>query len=487
MTSQILEAFDRVRRERAGRVAIYGLSEDRALTFAGVGTEADAVAASLARARVPTGEVIVSVIGNRTAFVSTLLACVRHGVTLVPLDGDSTMAEALALVDRFHAAALIVRPQITCVRAHERTALPNGLSLITFGVQREGAGGELADAILFKLTSGSTSAPKAVMATESNLVSDGRQIVSAMDIRPGDVNVAAIPLSHSYGLGNLVMPLLLQGSAIVLRDAFAPARLFDDIRDCRATVMPGVPFMFDYIRQHLAGARFPGSMRVLITAGARIEAETLAAFKRTFALKIHSFYGTSETGGIAYDASEDVSDPVTLGRALPGVHIAFHEAAGAAEGEGRLHVRSAAVARGYAGDPDGTRESFVDGGYLTGDLGWQDRSGRLFLTGRVSRFINIAGRKVHPDEVARVLLAFPGVSDARVFGIPDPSRGQALVACLVADPDHVDAVRLRQHCALHLSPYKIPRQMVVLRALPVDARGKTDHRALEELVKGGGQ
>jgi long-chain acyl-CoA synthetase len=458
------------------------------MTFAAVWRDAEAVADLFAR-RLAPGRVIVSAIGNRTAFISTFLACLRHRSILVPLDGDSTLAEALALVDRFRAPALIVRdavdpsPEQTCTRPHERIALPNGVALLRFAHEPADAG--FGDAVLFKLTSGSTWAPRAVMAAESNLVGDGRHIVEAMDIRPGDVNVAAIPMAHSYGLGNLVMPLVLQGSAIVLRDAFVPARLFDDIRASGATVMPGVPFMFDYIRRHLASAPFPRPMRVLITAGARLDAETLADFHRIFALKIHSFYGTSETGGIAYDASEEIGDPVTLGRRLPGVELSFREAAGAAEGEGRLHVGGAAVTRGYAGDEEATRESFVDGGFLTGDLGFEDDRGRLFLTGRVSRFINVAGRKVHPDEVARVLRAYPGVADARVFGMPDPARGQVLVACLVADPDRVDVVAVRRHCAAHLSAYKIPRQIVVLRALPVDARGKTDHRLLEALVARG--
>jgi long-chain acyl-CoA synthetase len=296
------------------------------------------------------------------------------------------------------------------------------------------------------------------------------------------VNIAAIPLSHSYGIGNLLMPLVVQGTAMVLRDAFAPSRLFDDIRQFNATVMPGVPFIFEYIRQHLADGRFPDSMRVLLSAGARIDPETVRGFHAAFGLKIHSFYGTSETGGIAYDRSDEVLDPPTLGHPMPNVDVTFRPLPGSTTEEGRLHVRSPAVSSGYAGDEEETRESFVDGGFLTGDVGYAGADGRIFLTGRVSRFINVAGRKVHPDEVARVLLTFEGVTDARVFGVADPSRGQSLVACVVADPDRADAIALRRHLADYLSPYKIPRHIVVLRSLPVDARGKTDQRALEELV-----
>jgi long-chain acyl-CoA synthetase len=476
----LLDAFERVRRDRPRHIAIYGLSEHRTLTIDELGTEADQVAAALVRARVPPHRPLVTLIGNRAAFVSTLLAALQHGSVIAPLDGDSTLSEALALVERFRAPALVVGPDAAdAVGRGTRIELPNGLSLVTFA---DRSGGEaFAGTLLFKLTSGSTGVPKAVMASEANMLADGRHIIDAMDIRPDDVNLGAIPLSHSYGLGNLVMPLLMQGTSIVLRDAFTPPRLFDDIRACGASILPGVPFMFDYVRQHLTAERFPSSMRVLISAGARLAPETIAAFHGAFGLKIHSFYGTSETGGISYDASES-AEAATMGYPMPGVTVTFHDTPGAAIGEGRLHVRSPAVAQGYAADRETTRESFVDGGYLTGDIGLLDASGRLVLTGRVSRFVNVAGRKVHPDEVARVLLAYAGVADAKVFGVPDPVRGQALVACVVANPDRVSVIALRRHCALHLSPYKIPRQIVLLRSLPVDARGKTDQRALEALV-----
>jgi long-chain acyl-CoA synthetase len=477
--SEINEAFARVRRDRGRRVAVHGLSESRILTFGDLADEADAVAAVLRR-HLPTPAIVIALIGNRTAFVSTLLACREAGAIVVPLDGDSTVAEALALVERFHAAAVIGGSATAFDLRGERVDLPNGLALFRSANAEPTV--DFPGAALFKLTSGSTAAPKAVIVSEANLIADGQQIVRAMDIRPDDVNLAAIPLSHSYGLGNLIMPLVLQGSPIVLRDAFAPARLFDDIRDCGASVMPGVPFMFDYIRQHLSHAAFPASMRVVITAGARIDPITVSEFKKLFGLKIHSFYGTSETGGIAYDGSDEVSDPLTLGRPLDGVAVTFRALPAGVPGEGRLHVRSAAVAHGYAANRADTQENFVDGGYLTGDVGYTDEAGRIVLTGRVSRFINVAGRKVHPDEVARVLRACPGVSDARVFGVADPARGQALVACVVADPAAVDAIAIRRHCAMKLSPYKIPRRIVVLERLPVDARGKTDHHALEALV-----
>ena len=206
------------------------------------------------------------------------------------------------------------------------------------------------------------------------------------------------------------------------------------------------------------------------------------AFAARFGTKIHCFYGTTETGGISYDASAEVVEVATVGRPLPGVDVSLRAEAGAPRGAGRVFVRSEAVTRGYTDSEDDASTSFVDGGYLTGDLGRFDGDGRLSLVGRVSSFINIAGRKVQPDEVERVLREMPGIADARVVGVPDDRRGQLLVACLVARDAEARPVTIRQYCAARLAPHKIPRAFVYLSELPYDNRGKTNRRALEALV-----
>jgi acyl-CoA synthetase (AMP-forming)/AMP-acid ligase II len=147
-----------------------------------------------------------------------------------------------------------------------------------------------------------------------------------------------------------------------------------------------------------------------------------------------------------------------------------------------VHVRGAAVAARYDGPPDGGPSPFCDGGFLTGDLG-RFCGGRLVLTGRVSEFVNVAGRKVLPGEVARVLEAMPGVAAALVLGVPCDARGEALLACIVPEGGRRPSIAaLRTYCSDRLSSYKIPRHYVFVDALPVDQRGKTDRRALDRLL-----
>ena len=149
-------------------------------------------------------------------------------------------------------------------------------------------------------------------------------------------------------------------------------------------------------------------------------------------------------------------------------------------GTGRIHVTGPAVSSGYAAGAD--EGGIVGGGFLTGDLGAMGADGRLRLKGRVSAFVNVAGRKVQPDEVEGVLRAHPLVADARVFGMPDARRGEQIAACVVPRDGSLGVVALRAFCADRLAAHKIPRVLVLIPELPRDERGKVSRQALEALV-----
>src|SRR5262249_36402328 len=154
---------------------------------------------------------------------------------------------------------------------------------------------------------------------------------------------------------------------------------------------------------------WPPRLQRLISAGAPLAPATVRAFHDRFGMKVHSFYGSSETGGIAFDGDDAIDGSGTVGRPLPGVAVTIRDA--------RIHVRSDAVSSGYVDAPG---DAFVDGGFVTADCGEWDAQGRLLLRGRVSSFVNVAGRKVQPGEVEAVLRTMPGVADARVVAAPDP-------------------------------------------------------------------
>jgi acyl-CoA synthetase (AMP-forming)/AMP-acid ligase II len=454
---------------------VHNLSDGRSVTFSELLHQTEAVGRALVDAGIHAGSSVVTLVGNHPIFFPVLAACMEVGAAIVPL-GEATDAEARSVVERSAAAAVITDRPLPLEAAGEMM-VGDGIRLLSLG--RQNGSISYGESVVLKLTSGSTDVPKAAIAHVQHLVNDGSHIVEAMGIGPDDVNLACIPLSHSYAIGNIVMPLLLQGTAVALRQSFNPSQFVSDVESSGATLFPGVPFMFERLRA-LDVERSPGRLRLLITAGARVDPATVRWFQERHGRKVHSFYGSSETGGITYDDGEDVDDPLHVGRPVPETRVEIRDAD--ATGTGRIFVAGTAVASGYAhedsSEPD---RGFTDGGFMTGDLGYRDAQGRLVLTGRVSLLVNVAGRKVDPAEVERVLVHLPEVIDAHVIGASCDQRGQQLVAFVISKTA-LTPVAMRQRCAKVLSPHKIPRRFIFLDQFPIDARGKMDHRALAALA-----
>jgi len=482
MPSLIAEAFARVAAERRDGVALAGLAGLPTRSFGDVAAAARETARALDSSRLPPAPCVVSATGNHPSFFSVFLAVLSADGALVLFDSADRADGLLAAAAAFGADAVVLPAEAADRAGLASTPLPDGLALVGVPPAPDAAWRHdpRAGPTVLKLTSGSSAAPRAVVASERHLAADARHVVRAMDIGPGDVSLAAIPLAHSYGLGNLVLPLLLQGSAIAVRDGFAPRQLRQDLDAAGVTVVPGVPFFYEHLRRHDLLPSLAG-VRRLITAGAPIARDTVAAFHAA-GLPLHSFYGTSETGGITFDDRADPREPPTVGRPLPGVRVTLAPWGDDAD-RGRVFVQGEAVAAGYAGhvEPDPIAPAFVDNGFLTGDLARFDGL-ELVLVGRVTRFINVAGRKVDPAEVEQVLRRAPHVLEAHVFGLPCDRRGEQVVACVRRAGDALSVADVRAFCAGALPAWKVPREIVVVDALPQDARGKVSRRELERLV-----
>jgi acyl-CoA synthetase (AMP-forming)/AMP-acid ligase II len=290
--SEMAEAFERTCRDRRADTALLWLPEARAIGFGELWQQYERLRAELQRQRVGNGDCVVSLVGTHPVFFSLVVACMQVGATLLPL-GEATDAEALAIVDRSDAVAVVTDRSLPLDSA-DSSEVDRGLSIFRLRSRPAHSYGQ---SVVIKLTSGSTDLPKATLAAERALISDGQSIAAGMTIGPRDMNMAVIPLSHSFAIGNIVVPLVIQGTAAALRPSFNPAQFLADARVSGATVFPGVPFMFDWLRGPIAETAVPASLRLLITAGARIDPGTVRWFHE-HGRKIHSFYGASETGGI---------------------------------------------------------------------------------------------------------------------------------------------------------------------------------------------
>jgi acyl-CoA synthetase (AMP-forming)/AMP-acid ligase II len=480
-SSALIQRFETVVQHEPDRVLIHVPATGSGLRARDIWDAHRRYAGLLTAAGVASQQLVLSAAGNQSEAVGLLLAARAIDAAVLAVDAGTTPAEIFQLADRFDAVTLVL-PEATSDGGlphdfRDVDALSRGLRL----VQRQSRSHKTyPDGAVLKLTSGSTAAPKATLTTEDQLIADGTHIIAAMGIQPADTQIAAIPVSHSYGLGNLVMPLLLQGTAIVLRESFIPPLISADASRYGARVFPGVPFMFQFFIASPPANGWPAPLSHLISAGALLSADTVRAFHERFGVKIHSFYGASETGGITFDASDVVHRGTVVGRPLPGVTLTLKPDRDLPPGAGRIHVRSAAVARGYS---DGTHDGFDADGFLAGDYGAVDAAGQLTLLGRVSSFVNVAGRKVQPEEVEQVLRAMPGVADVRVLAAPDARRGQQIVACIVPQAHTITTLEVRRYCASRLAAFKIPRGVIFLDAIPMTNRGKTDRAALDAIVR----
>jgi long-chain acyl-CoA synthetase len=350
--------------------------------------------------------------------------------------------------------------------------LPSALA--SFAVERydvtpkiapEGAG-------YVKLTSGSAGSASGVAISGEALAADDEQLAAAMGLHAADRFVAAIPWSHSYGLTSLVMPALRRGSLLIVPDDASPWAPLAAAQTHEATVFPTVPVYLSTIGSLAAPPPWPKSLRTVISAGARLSAETASRFRDVFGLDAHVFYGASESGGITYDRDGGAASRGTVGTPIAGVTIALDE-------DGAVTVRGAALGSGYVPIAD---ERLGDGVFKSADLAALTREGELRLLGRADALINVGGKKVHPSEVEEILRAMPGIRDAYVLGVPAEGDGRTIVRAFVAcDLNAVSYAGVASWCRERLAGHKIPRSIVRLTTIPRTSRGKVDRAALSRV------
>lgn len=433
----MFERFSHLVDRDRGAAALIDAASGHITSRAALLARGEELATQLLAAGIRSGDAMAVQLPNSTDFVAAFVAALKLRLTFVPIDRDAPESEVAAILGQFSIKGFVYRGGISVRSIASRPNVPGGTRLI-------------------KLTSGSTGQPKGIVTSEANLIADAGNICRTMGITPADVNLGAIPFSHSYGFSNLVTPLLLQGTAIVVTNDYLPQSLIELANRHRCTVAPLIPMVFE----HLAGTdgRF-ATVRTFISAGAPLAPSTSRRFRERFGIDIHSFYGCSECGGITYDRRGAAVERGTVGSPLDGVGVAIDGA--------RLTVRSGSVAQGYLLDAD-TFHAFED--FRTDDL-VEIRDGEVALTGRAGDLINTAGKKVNPREVEAVILQIDGVREAKVYGEAAGARGEVVAAAIVATPN-VTREQVREFCRARLSLHKVPRIVKLIERMPVDERGK---------------
>ncbi len=435
-TDTVLAHWTRLVHEQPDAPALVEAASARTWTRAALDAEADAWRTQIDEPIVC--QRVTFALPNGAQWFAVFIGLLRSGATPVPLDPSEPVASQLQL------AASARSPWAYIDGCFHRTVCnlisdkPSGPCLV-------------------KLTSGSTGRPRPLAFTHAQMLADGRQVCSSMGITAEDVNFAVIPLGHSYGLGNLVMPLLAKGTPLVCASVPLPHALAADIARWRPTVFPAVPALLRALAQADLPADALASLRTVISAGTPLPPEIAQAFFQKFNLRPHSFYGSSETGGITYDRTGDATlAGRSVGTPLDGVTLT------PARG-GRVLVTSAAVhGRGAFSPAD--RASF-------------NEHGELVLYGRAGRLVKIAGRRLDLGDLERTLRALPDVNDA--FVCAHPENPDELAAVLATSLDNAS---LRTLMRREIATWKIPRRLVVVPEFPLTARGKPDTTVLKNLL-----
>ena len=443
MSRALLHAWQRTVRRRRDDRAVTQAADGRSATFGEL--EANATAWLPHHApdrRALAGRAVVFAVPNGLAWWEIFLGLLHAGAVAVPLDAaepaaaQRQTAEALRAGFWWDGARLVPLP-------HARRFRDPAVGLI-------------------KLTSGTTGRPRPLVFTGEQILADSRQVTATMGIGPRDLNYALIPFGHSYGLGNLTGPLLAHGVPLVCGAAALPQAIAADFARWRPTVFPGVPAIW---RALAASDVALDSLRLGISAGAPLPVETARDFAAKFGRSLHNFYGSSETGGIAFDPTGQATIAGGVGRALR--HVTVRGLCGE-----RLLVRSPAVFT-----QGNRRRSGRLGACLMVDRVTLGKNGDITLLGRRGQTVKVAGRRVNLAEIAARLRRLAGVREVWV-GV-SPTNDAVLGAAIVAT---APVAELRAALQADTPVWKIPKKWVVLPALPLTARGKVDPRALQKIL-----
>jgi acyl-coenzyme A synthetase/AMP-(fatty) acid ligase len=429
----VWETWERTVAAESGALIVVEAGSGRAFTRGAL----HALALDWARrapAEAAPGETVAFCIPNGAGWLAAFLGAQKLGMAALPLDG--------ALPDSRQ------RNQAGALGGHWLVEADGRWTRLAADAPAPARG----EICLIKTTSGSTGEPKPLPFSSANMLADGRNIIASMGIGPADRNLGAIPFGHSYGLGNLVMPLIVQGTPVIATAEMLPGGLATLVAEFGATVLPSVPAVLRALAESASIDLRP--LRRVISAGAPLRAGLAAEFAAKLGLQIHNFYGSTETGGICFDRTGECAG---AGTPLDGVQVALDE-------DGRVRVRSAAVSDALGGE------------YQLPDLGAWNERGELVLTGRATPLANIGGRKVAPSEIERALRELPGVSDAWV-GIGQRAGDEDFLLAAVETRRTRDEIRAMLNG--RLPAWQMPRSMWVTDQLPRTPRGKLDRAELE--------
>ena len=335
-------------------------------------------------------------------------------------------------------------------------------------------------------TSGTTGHPKGVMLSHGNLMANTTSIISYLELQEGDRGIAVLPFQFSYG-NSVLHTHLAVGAELLIEDSIAyPHAVLQRMADEKVTGFSGVPSTFALLLARCRLSDFNlGALRYVTQAGGPMPRANISRLRAQLpAARVFVMYGQTEaTARLSYLPPERLdAKSGSVGIAIPGVELAVQRPDGVRANPseiGEIVARGPNVMQGYLDDVEGSRAALRDGWLHTGDLGYFDDEGFLFVTGRAIEMIKVGAFRVSPQEVEEVIAAMPGVAEVGVTAVPDDLLGQAIKAVVVPRPgERLDGRSVKARCRKYLATYKVPKLVEFAAALPYTATGKLQRRHL---------
>jgi fatty-acyl-CoA synthase len=470
------------------------VDEDGTTTFAQLDADSNALANGLAASGIREGDRVGVLCRNHRGFVVTTLALTKLGADVLFLNTGFAAPQLHDVLRSESAVAVVHDEEFTELVGDSMP--PRRRFVAESDVERLVAESDAAEpepperaSRLVILTSGTTGKPKGASRGQPRTADPLLAILSRIPLRARETTLIAAPMFHAWGAVHLGLGVLLS-STMVLQRRFDPEQTLAAIEEHRVTALAAVPVMLQRILDLPASVRRrydTSSLRVVAVSGSALSGDLARRFMDDFGDVLYNLYGSTEVAWATIATPEDLrAAPGTAGRPPYGTVVRLVDEHGrdvAPGATGRIFVGNQMLFEGYTG---GGGKDVLDGLMATGDVGRFDEAGRLFVEGRDDEMIVSGGENVFPAEVEDVLGVHPDIADAAVIGVSDEEWGQRLAAYVVPRRgSRLSEDEVKKHVRSRLARYKVPRDVVIVKALPRNATGKVVKRELAELGQNG--
>jgi len=483
------------------------ISGDKEITWQDLNRLINRLGNSLLKLGIKKGDRVAIYLPNSLEFLITYFAVAKIGGVAVPFNILYKAAEIKYIVNNAEASLMVaslkearenvigIREQLFSLKelvVAGEEPLENTLlfsDLLQEGKEAlETANCEPDDVVTILYTSGTTGNPKGAMLTHNNYWQQAYlNACYILHINDQDLMLTAAPYCHIFFVSTVLGPMY-KGAAVVVMPRFSPEIALEMISKYKVTHYAGVPTMYIYMLNHFQ--KNPGkydlsSLRVVLSAGSAMPGEYIPQIEETFGVDYCEMYGATETcSNVTYErVGHNKAGSVGLPAHTWEVKIVNEEGAEVPQGEvGEFLVKGPGLFKGYWRMPQATEDAFKDGWYFTGDLGYKDGEGYLYIVGRKKEMIICGGYNVYPREIEELLVSHPDILEAAVIGIPDKEKGEVPKAFVVPKvKGKVSEEEIISFCKENLASYKVPRFVEFLAELPKTSTGKILKRELSKV------